>query len=72
MFGGIDDRDLQTDDFYWIAPDVKANSKNINNKNGEFKGGHSKPEMKLIAKRIYPEGRGPIARAQHAATFFKN
>lgn len=33
---------------------------------------NSRPEVKLIARRVRPEGRGPIARAQHSATFFKN
>ncbi len=66
MFGGIDERDLQTDDFYWITPDVKTNAKLINAKTGEYKtGGNNatKPEVKLVAKKIQAEGRGPIARA---------
>ena len=65
MFGGINERDLQTDDFYWVTPDVKTNAKLINSKTGEFKTAHnaSKPEVKLVAKRIQAEGRGPIARA---------
>lgn len=72
MFGGIDERDLQTDDLYFIVPDVKTNAKNINAKTGEFKAQNLKPEVKLLAKKLKPEGRGPIARAQHSATFFKN
>ena len=38
---------------------------------GEYKG-NNKPEVKFLAKRLAPEGRGPIARAQHSATFFRN
>jgi hypothetical protein len=56
---------------YWIVPDIKTNSKAISKKSGEYKG-TAKPEVKLLAKRLTPEGRGPIARAQHSATFFKN
>ena len=43
----------------------------ISNKLGEYKG-TCKPELKFLARRVTPEGRGPIARAQHSATFFKN
>jgi len=53
------------------VPDIKTNSKAISKKSGEYKG-TAKPEVKLLAKRLTPEGRGPIARAQHSATFFKN
>jgi len=45
------------------VPDVKTNAKNINAKTGEYKGQNLKPEVKLIAKKLKPEGRGPIARA---------
>ena len=71
MFGGINQDGNQTDDLYWITPDIKNNSKCISNKLGEYKGANVKPELKMLAKRINAEGRGPIARAQHSATFFK-
>ena len=72
MFGGINDENNFTDDFYWISCDIKANQKFIDKKQGEFKVLAIKPEVRLLARRIVPEGRGPIARAQHSTTFFKN
>lgn len=62
MFGGINEKGNQTDDLYWIVPDLKNNSKGLNKQNGEYKG-ISRPEVKLLAHRVKPEGRGPIARA---------
>lgn len=32
----------------------------------------NRPEVRLVIQSVKPEGRGPIARAQHSATFFKN
>ena len=71
MFGGVDEAGNSCDDLYWIVPDLKTNKNAISVKNGEYKG-IAKPEVKLLAKRLTPEGRGPIARSQHSATFFKN
>ena len=73
MFGGINEEGHHIDDLFWITPDIKGNSKLIDKTHGEFKSKfNSRPEVKLIARRVRPEGRGPIARAQHSATFFKN
>ena len=73
MFGGINEEGHHIDDLFWIAPDIKGNSKVIDKTHGEFKMKfNSRPEVKLIARRVRPEGRGPIARAQHSATFFRN
>ena len=71
MFGGIDAEGAHTDDFIWISPDFKANGKNISKKRGDFKS-IGRPEVRMRAKKLSPEGRGPIQRAQHAMTFFKN
>ena len=71
MFGGIDELGNPTDDLYWVAPDIKANGRILNNKTGEFKGTLN-PEVRFLARKVTPEGRGPVARAQHSATFFKN
>jgi len=70
MFGGINAAGFQTDDLFWIVPDFKTNAKTVN-KTGDFKG-EKRPEVKLVARSLKPEGRGPIARSQHSATFFKN
>ena len=73
MFGGIDAEGNPTDDLYFITSDYKSNAKCINNKTGDYKSTNIlKPEVKLLARKVRPEGRGPIARAQHSATFFKN
>ena len=47
MFGGINAEGNQTEDLYWITPDIKNNAKCINNKTGEYKGGNLKPELKF-------------------------
>mgnify|MGYP001219813118 CR=1 FL=1 len=62
LFGGNDEKNIPTDELYWISPDLKANQKTIDKKLGEYKG-TNKPEGKMDARRIEPEGRGPIARA---------
>ena len=73
MFGGVDEDGNPTEDLYFISPDFKFNGKVINNKTGEYKNTNiNKPEVKFLAKKLNPEGRGPVARAQHSATFFKN
>ena len=71
MFGGIDEQGKQTDDLVFVWPDFKTNSKNISNKLGDYKTLGS-AEVSFLAEKLNPEGRGPIARSQHAATFFKN
>ena len=71
LFGGIDENNMQTDDLIWVYPDYKLNKKNISNKHGEFKP-TGRPEVKFQARIVKPEGRGPVARSQHSATFFKN
>ena len=69
-FGGIDEHGSQTDDLLWLCPDYKANGKLISKKTGDYQP-VGRPEVKFVVKKIKPEGRGPIARSQHSATFFK-
>ena len=38
LFGGLNENDQQTDDFFWITPDFKYNNKLIDKKTGEYKG----------------------------------
>ena len=71
IFGGIDAEGAQTDDLIWVYPDFKTNGKNISKKRGDYKS-IGRPEVNLLAKKLEPEGRGPISRSQHSATFFKN
>mmetsp|Transcript_42154 Transcript_42154/g.55534 ORF Transcript_42154/g.55534 Transcript_42154/m.55534 type:complete len:102 (-) Transcript_42154:1239-1544(-) len=62
MFGGIDENNMQTDDLFWLYPDYKQNGKNISKKQGEYKP-TGMPEVRFNARRLKPEGRGPIARS---------
>lgn len=63
MFGGTDQDEMHSDDLFWITMDIKTNNKAISNKTGEYKGAHTKPEVKMLARKLNPEGRGPVARA---------
>ena len=69
-FGGINEAGEQNDDLIWLYPNFKANEKIISSKHGEYKPS-VRPEVKFLAKKLTPEGRGPIARSQHSTTFFK-
>ena len=73
MFGGMNEKGHPTEDLFWITPDMVVNSKNISTKNGEFKEGPlHKAEVRFQAKKIVADGRAPIARSQHSATYFKD
>ena len=37
LFGGNDEKNIPTDELYWISPDLKANQKTIDKKLGEYK-----------------------------------
>lgn len=62
LFGGIDENEQNTDDFFWLTPNITQNAKCISVKNGEYNG-LLRPELKFTAIRLTPEGRSPIARS---------
>ena len=71
MFGGADAEGRAKDDLYWVTPDTKFNARLIAARTGDWTG-KLRPELKLQAKRVKTEGRGPLPRYSHAATFFRN
>ena len=62
LFGGLSEKGKPTDDLYWIKYDLNYNLKCLSPITGEYKN-NMKPEIRLLAQKMYPNGRAPIARS---------